>query len=130
MDNDEQAWHATYPGQWWLKGLEVESLRRCVQYEVAEATWAIREPVFQLEQKSLPGQIGFLSVDKIPYYSSTAKGQNSGVDATADARPEETTGGTRAANVARPAAATNSPSGRSKPLQRSRSFPQAVLEAT
>ena len=88
--------------------------------------------LFFSSTKELPGgPFGFSSLDKIPYYSSTARGQNSGVPATADANPEETTGGVRAAYVTNPAAATASPSGRSSLARHiSRSFPQAVFEAT
>ena len=65
------------------------------------------------------------------HYSSFGIGKNSGVDATDDAIPKETTGGARAAYVTNPAAATASPSGRSRPpLHNSNSFRHAVLEAT
>ena len=64
-------------------------------------------------------------------YDYSSLGENSGVDATADASPEETTGGARAAYVTRSAAATASPSGRSSPARHNSSnFPQAVFEAT
>ena len=73
----------------------------------------------------------FLGMKQKYHYSSVGTGQNSGVDATDDAIPKETTGGARAAYVARFALATASPSGRSKPpLHSSKSLPHAVFETT
>ena len=73
----------------------------------------------------------FLGMKQKYHYSSVGTGQNSGVDATDDAIPKETTGGARAAYVTRSAAATASPSGRSSPARHNSSnFPQAVFEAT
>ena len=80
---------------------------------------------------SLISQGSFLGMKQNYHYSSVGTGQNSGVDATDDAIPAETTGGARAAYVTRFALATASPSGRSKPpLHSSKSLSQAVLEAT
>ena len=80
---------------------------------------------------SLISQGSFLGMKQDYHYSSAGTGQNSGVDATDDAIPKETTGGARGTNVARSASTTASASGRSSLARHiSRSFPHAVFETT